>query len=236
MKYLLILVLLIPFNFVFASSWDELLPDCNSDYSSKYKECFQANDPKGWSWPRSIEEFVCINSTDKYEILPQIILDVEFKKIDKKVESYLAQLENNKEEFFWPSAKRSLVEWVKEVDSKFSIWDDNSFWKEYMNICWDKIVSETVKCFWSIPDDEIQPYYKDQTCKKLVLTKLDVFSSVAYNILKLNKNQVKKDLAKKNSKQRRTKYDKLLDIIMINIWYVERIRQKWPSKTKNPHK
>jgi hypothetical protein len=33
----------------------------------------------------------------------------------------------------------------------------------------------------------------------------------------------------------RTKYDKVIDLMMINLWYLERIRKKWPSKTKNAY-
>jgi len=49
------------------------------------------------------------------------------------------------------------------------------------------------------------------------MTKLEIYKQVTYDILKLNKNQVKKDEIKKYTQSQRTKYDKLLDIIMINI-------------------
>jgi hypothetical protein len=33
----------------------------------------------------------------------------------------------------------------------------------------------------------------------------------------------------------RTKYDKVIDLMMINLWYIERVWRKWPSKTKNAY-
>ncbi|MDR0772395.1 MAG: hypothetical protein LBF15_05210 [Candidatus Peribacteria bacterium] len=56
---------------------------------------------------------------------------------------------------------------------------------------------------------------------------------MAYNIMLLNQNQVANDEKKLYDQEIRTKYDKVLDLMMINIGYVERIRKKWPSKTKN---
>jgi len=49
------------------------------------------------------------------------------------------------------------------------------------------------------------------------LTKLEVFKTVSYDILKLNKRQIDKDEKKKNTQKRRKKYDKLLEIITVNI-------------------
>lgn len=35
-----------------------------------------------------IEDFVCLASSNYFEIMAQIILDKEFKKIDKEVDTY----------------------------------------------------------------------------------------------------------------------------------------------------
>lgn len=232
MKFFIYIICFFSFQFVYWSSWD-ILDTCS--YKWKFDQCVEAN--KSWN-PRSIEDFICISSNDKYEILPQIILDEEFKKIDKQVESYITKLETNKNEFFWEWASRSLVEWIDEIESKFSKSDDESFWKKYMDFCWIQIVTKTVECFWSTPSIDIKDYFdedKDQSCKALVSTKLEVFKSVSYDVLKLNKSQVAKDEKKKNTQKRREKYDKLLEIIMVNVWYMERIWKKWPSKTKNTY-
>lgn len=230
MKQFLLFLLLISFNFAYADDKD-VLDTC--EYKWEFDQCTQAN--KDWT-PRSIEDFVCISSSNKYEIMPQIVLDKEFKKIDKDVEKYLKRLEDNKSEFFWQEAQKSLVEGIDEVEAKFGIYTDDGFWKKYMELCWTWIVAKTVDCFWWVPNIDIEWYFKEETCKSLVLTKLEVFKAVSYDILKLNKGQVDKDEKKKNVQKRREKYDKLLEIIMVNVWYMERIWKKWPSKTKNPHK
>jgi hypothetical protein len=51
----------------------------------------------------------------------------------------------------------------------------------------------------------------------MVLTKLSVHKQVAYDVLKLNKQQVKKDEDKLYMQEERTKYDKLLEIVMVNV-------------------
>lgn len=233
MKIIILILFLFSFNFTYAGSWD-VLDTC--EYKWEFEDCMQAN--KDWD-SRSIEDFICISSSNKYEIMPQIILDLEFKKVDKEVEIYLKSLEDNKSEFFGQDAKRSLVEAIDEIESKFSIYDDDSFWKKYMELCWVWIISKTLDCFWASPDVDTTPYFNEdskRSCKWLLLTKLEVFKSVSYDILKLNKQQIDKDEKKKNTQKRRTKYDKLLEIIMVNVWYMERLRKKWPSKTKYPHK
>jgi hypothetical protein len=35
--------------------------------------------------------------------------------------------------------------------------------------------------------------------------------------------------------EERKKYNTLLDIMMVNIWYIERILKKWPAKIKKPY-
>jgi len=53
--------------------------------------------------------------------------------------------------------------------------------------------------------------------------------------LQLNKAQVSRDQKKLYEQEQRTKYSKLSDLMMINLSYLERIWQKWPSKIKNAH-
>jgi hypothetical protein len=53
--------------------------------------------------------------------------------------------------------------------------------------------------------------------------------------LMLNKQQIKADDKKIYDQWQRKNYDKLLDLMMINIWYIERIWQKWPSKIQNAY-
>jgi hypothetical protein len=52
-------------------------------------------------------------------------------------------------------------------------------------------------------------------------------------LLLLNKLQVSQDEKKEYVQKERKKYDWLLSKFRVNIWYVERIWAKWPSKIKN---
>jgi hypothetical protein len=105
-----------------------------------------------------------------------------------------------------------------------------------MKFCKSEIVAKTVECFWATSLPEISNYYQENSCTALVKTKLNIYDSIAYDILKLNKAQVAIDEKKKNTQARRWKYDSLLEIIMVNIWYMERIWKKWPSKTPDAYK
>jgi len=69
----------------------------------------------------------------------------------------------------------------------------------------------------------------------LTKVKVEIFNSVAFNVLQLNKAQVSRDQKKLYEQEQRTKYSKLSDLMMINLSYLERIWQKWPSKIKNAH-
>jgi hypothetical protein len=69
----------------------------------------------------------------------------------------------------------------------------------------------------------------------LAETKLNVYKQVAFDILILNKMYIRKDSMKKYVIEERKKYNILLDIMMVNIGYIERILSKWPSKIKNPY-
>jgi hypothetical protein len=69
----------------------------------------------------------------------------------------------------------------------------------------------------------------------LTRVKLSLYKQVAFDIIKLNKQQVRKDALKKYFIQQRTKYDKLLDVMMVNLGYMQRILAKWPSKLKKTY-
>ena len=76
-------------------------------------------------------------------------------------------------------------------------------------------------------------YFDEQNCQRLVQTKLEVYKQVSYDILKLNKSEVLNNSTTLVTQDQRTKYDSIIDLFMINLWYLERIWKKWPSKTKN---
>ena len=51
----------------------------------------------------------------------------------------------------------------------------------------------------------------------LANVKIYIYEQAAYDILKLNKSQVRQDFAKKYVHEERTKYDKLIESSFINI-------------------
>lgn len=211
------------------------------EYKSEIDQCINAN--KTWI-ARTIEDFVCPDTKDKIKIVSQVILDLEFKKIDEKVEKYLASLEASKNKYFWELSSENFLKAIDEIENHFSIYWD-SFWKEYYDLCnyWnDILLSKMMKCSL---DPEGKSYYtydegkkflwNNFSCNNLINTKLNIYKKISYDILQLNKHQIRNDNKKKFMQEERTKFDKLLEIIMVNISYMERIWKKWPSKNKHVH-
>jgi len=181
----------------------------------------------------SIEDFVCI-PWNIDEITYQIILDMEFKKVDEKMDKYLEDLETNKNTYFWQWAKKTYVDWINDIHEK---WDE--FKKEFLWLCWDSIMKKAISCskFQKPTNSNSKEYFTNEwtSCKKLVDKKIELYLDVAFSVLMLNKQQTNADDKKLYDQWQRSNYDHLLEIMMINIWYVERIWQKWPSKLANPH-
>lgn len=221
------------FQFSFAAEKAFVVSDLCT-YKSEFEQCFEAN--KNGS-TRTIEDFVCLPSKNNFEIMSQIILDKEFKKIDKEVDEYFESLEDNKSYYFWKNSKEPFTNAIDLIESKFDIYGE--FWKKYTAVCsstsQDWVLQKTLSCFgWAIPSNESTWYFLSDTfCKNLITTKLEVNKQVAYDVLKLNKHQIKQDEDKLYMQNERNKYDKLLEIVMVNVGYLERIWKKWPSKTKD---
>lgn len=230
MKWIKLFVFLFLFcDFVFVNAWSWDLNQKKCEYEDKVKQCLEAS--KEWN-NRTITDFVCVNWWEE-KVLLQIILDAELKKIDKKVESDLSSMESNKTMFFWPEASWSVLKAIDDIEKKFST-SKGSFGEEYMSICNWWVISKALECR-NYEKINLSPYFEESTCSNLVKTKLNIFKSISYNILTLNKSQVSNDLKKKNTQERRTKYDKLIDLLIVNIWYLERIWRKTPSLTKNTY-
>jgi hypothetical protein len=70
-------------------------------------------------------------------------------------------------------------------------------------------------------------------CYKLADVKAQIFRDVAFNIFILNQQKVDEDEKELYDQELRTNYDKFVDLMMINLSYIERIRKKWPSKTRH---
>jgi len=246
--FLLIFVFLLISNLeVFA--WNDT-PSCdkpNLSIKSKIETCNAAVKPylsknwfiSKWSSIRSIEDFVCLQDVPENRVI-QIILDTEFTKIDCDMEKYFQSLTNSKNLYFWKWAKLTYFDWVN------AIWEKSRYFNDlYINACsnsisqaWDYIKNslytlESEQSSVSIDSAKDFLYWSNWACEKLVGIKMEIFNNVAFNILQLNKAQVAKDQKKLYEQEQRTKYSKLADIMMINLSYIERIWQKWPSKIKN---
>ena len=204
---------------------------CN--YTIKVDKCLDAN--KDWS-TRSLsesEKFMCIEWS-REEIIYQIILDEKFSEIDDEIDWYLTNLEEQKNKYFWPSAISNYIEAVDEIESKFAIWWE--YWKQYNAVCWIELIKEVQSCQdWTTSNINAKDYFKNTQCMNLVKLKLHIYRQVSYDILMLNKLNVRQDSAKEHMQEERIKYDEILDSMMINSWYMERISKKWPSKLLNTH-
>lgn len=238
MKKFIAIVLLIfinPIN-IFAESkfWDYDLSS-NCSYSWEFNECLQAN-LSGTT--RTIEDFVCLPSTNYFDIMSQIILDKKFKEIDEDIDKYITDLEEYKDYYFGNDAQKPFTDAIDEIENVF--WLQWEFWYKYMDLCDPSkdgsIVSESLACFnWNIPMESASGFFDKRasnTCQDLVKTKLDLNKRVSYDVLKLNKVQIKKDYDKSHMQKQRNKYDELIDEFRINLTYLERMWRKWPSKTK----
>lgn len=205
-------------------------------YTWEIDKCMKAQ----YTWnQKSIEDFVCINSDDRWKITYQIILDKEFKKIDKKMDKYLENLEKNKNIYFWVWAQKNYIDWINDIHD---MWD--KFRDQYLNLCTSSILESAISCSEGNTNDDKKVeianaigYFKDDwtSCSKLVNKKISIYEDVAFWVLMLNKQQIKADEKKTYDQWERSNYDHLLDIMMINIWYIERIWQKVPSLLANPY-
>lgn len=206
---------------------------CN--YTNEVSECL------GTLNPREIEDFICtsVNRENKFEVVSQVILDVEFKKIDREVEMYIEFLEKNKNYYFWPNAQKTYVEAVDDIYDKFDTL--GYFGRRYNAWCSPKlpdgqsaIVQETLACMkGQSPAWEIKDFFNNSLCENLVATKLDIYKQVAFDVLKLNKAQIKNDTYKSVMQDQRGKYDRLIDLINVNLNFIERIWARVPYLVKD---
>lgn len=231
MKKIISIIVLFSIFPSFAFWEGRVLESC--EYYWKYKECLEAN--QNWK-NREITDFICRDSKNPFDIIFQIALDEEFRKIDKLAEQNILDLEKNKDKYFWPNAKSNILEAVDEIEREYSIYGD--IWKAYNNACLpkneDSIFKKTFSCFenW-IPSEAPIDVLDNSTCTNLAWTKLRIYKQVSFDLLKINKVQVRADSKKELTQDQRKKYDSLIDLFMNNLNYLERIWKRWPSKTKD---
>ena len=231
MKKILFIIWILFFSVLITNAAD-LSAKCA--YIWEFNECKSAI--KNWTY-RNIDDFVCISSRSDVEIMYQIVLDKSFKKIDAKIENYLSKLETWKSYYFWNDSKNTFLSAIDEIESSLWIW-----WKyrreyqSYLNVSnSNSIVQQAQSCFKNqeVSTKEAQNYIDDTTASRLIDTKMTIYKQVAYDIMKLNKSQIRNDNQTYVTQDQTWKYDKIVDLLAVNLWYLDRIWKKWPSKTTN---
>lgn len=198
------------------------------EYESEIEQCIEAN--KSWT-SKSIEDFVCIIGT-REEISYQIVLDMKFKDLDDEMDTFIEDLETNKNKYFWKDREWNFIDWLNDIDLK-----KKYFKKEYSNICWIEIAKEIMSCNTNEKTSiaNARNYFQETDCMALVDIKLTIFDDVTSSVLKQNKQQIKADEKKEYDQKERSNYDKLMDFMNQSIWYVERVWKKWPSKISDAY-
>jgi len=212
------------------SYWEEK-SECK--YKEKIDKCSQANVDWNTRWVSESEKMICIEWS-REEIALQLALDEKFSKIDDKIDLYLTNLEKDKDRFFWPNADSNYIEASNELEKNFSVfW---KYWHEYNDFCWVELIEEVMACQnQEASTINSSKYFKNSTCMNLAVTKLQIYRRVAYNILELNKKSVREDSSKEHMQLERTKYNEVFQLIRTNVWYLDSISKKWPSKLRNPY-
>jgi len=228
MNYKIIISFFVFLVFLWAFFWESAYSE-SCKYISEIQRCKEAN--KNWT-TKSIEDFVCI-VWDGDDIAYQVVLDKEFKKIDNDIDKYLFDLEKYKNLYFWINKSKTYIDGVDDI-----FLAKKYFHKEYNEVCNEKLVYEVASChIWDKTTiRNAKRNFSDWIdCRLLINTKLEIFEDVAFNILMMNKAWVRADEKKLYDQVQRTNYDNLLDIMNVNIWYLERIWQKTPTLTRNVH-
>jgi len=210
----------------------------NCDYQSEWKQCIQEN--KDWNpwWINPETDFLCVSSQSNEKIIYNIILDKQFKLIDKKAIEYLDSLEENKDYYFWPNRKAPYLAAIDDIEKYFSV--DWVFYNQYYKACnWanpEWILQKTVACLWWVTSINVSKgYFSNSLCIAKAKQTLELQKKTAYNILELNKQAVRADSKKLYVQKQRNYYNVVVDLFMVNLGYLLRLSQKWASKTKNPY-
>ena len=203
-------------------------------YESEINECNAANKPDSSIWPKWIDSFVCIVWSEE-DVAYQVVLDHEFKEIDKEMDDYIENLEKNKNLYFWKDKKRTYIDWINDIHK-----NSTYFYDKYKKVCWNNLIEQVISCMpdWKTSEQNAKKFFgqENSLCDILVNRKMEIYDNVAFWVLMLNKEQIKADQKKLYDQWQRNNYDRLLDIMMINLWYIERIWQKTPYFLSKIHK
>lgn len=198
------------------------------EYAGKFEQCIQAN-RNGTT--RSIKDFVCLASNDPERILNQIILDETFKEIDEEIMEYLVSLDDDVE-FSATQTNRAIDDVTK------NFWLDGVYYRKYRDLCEWWILAERATCTGGVPNvpagNFIRGWVSSSECLALVEEKLDIYTRVADNVIKLNKSEFLQDAHKKYLIEERKKYDALLNDMIAIIGHSGRLARGMTHWTPNP--
>lgn len=196
----------------------------------------------------SLDSFICLDNKNEFVRNYQLVLDLEFKKVDKIALTYLDDLEQDRERFLQNKEWSTPLDWINEITEFFSKWWN--LYNEYNLLCWAKwktsiwtkysIYNSTAFCSTSLKTNNAKDFIYStdnenlSICQKMVNDKMDFYKTTAYNILLINKAQARKDQRKIYFTKQRDKFNDLIDKFTVNVRYLDAIAKWWPSKTKNP--
>ncbi len=206
-------------------------PQIQGEYAGDFNTCYQAN-LNGAA--RSIEDFVCVDRAGNWQqMLSQIVLDRKFSEIDEEALEYIKELEEAKWEYFGPDANESFLTAADAIESTFA--EYGYYWDKFKELCQEEILGDIAEASDGVANIEAKKYlwWDDRNaCLNLARTKLSIYREVSYDILKLNKIEVREDEKREFVQEEREKNDIVLDSMREITGNTERLLNGWPTKTK----
>lgn len=175
---------------------------------------------------KSIEDFPCIQDAPEKRVF-QIAMHENFTLIDEELESYLEKLYAAKEFYFGKNAQYNYYDALNHIYEQRKM-----FRQKYYTAC-QTAYEETGECVGdeevgSLSIKEAKDYIQKWSwiCYDLVEKKVMIFTEVAYNGLLMNRQKVLQDRKMLYDHGQITKYNEVLDLMRINLSYVERLWKK----------
>ncbi len=199
-----------------------------SQYSWQIDECIKANASKDGVAAKTITAYVCPGGKlMPQQIAFQVILDLEFQKIDKEVEADLKgmQSKSTKDIGIVDTFIKSLFDETGTPEGKYP--------SRYKQICDQTVHDEAIKHFGKITTDtDTKNYFAGQSaCNILVDKKMSAYRNASWLLGESAVlNSYKKDKHTYITKLKDL-YEKFLNKWTIYIGQIGRIKSKWPSKT-----
>ncbi len=212
-------------QFVFAL-WEQ------SEYSWDVTKCTQAV-ARGKAL--LVQEVVCLQTSNYEKRAYNIVLDNEFRRIDKMMHTYLNNLEDNPDYYFGKQRQKDFPEWVDTIQDY--LWKGGVLYNLYQPLCQrrneNSIFMKMLPLLW---DSISQTFGWDDTCMDLVVKKLEIAQSAGFAILNTNNDIIRGESFKIMQRANKTYYDNMADGLRLHNWYTSKLPQKWTSKTKQVHK